>query len=124
MADLERYARGRTAHQMVKQRIPINEIVAETGLTRDWVLIQIARVWGKNAKYPGKREHNSTSDTLCWLCAKANCRCSWSRFFIPVDGWEAKKTRVKNGCGDDAFIESYKVINCPEFEQDPPRKRG
>ena len=47
------------------------------------------------------------SETLCWDCAKACGRCSWSSNFVPVDGWEAIP------CG-----KSYEVVRCPEFEGD------
>jgi hypothetical protein len=46
---------------------------------------------------------------LCWDCV--NCvpdrngrGCSWSRKFIPVEGWEA----IENG-------DTYNIIRCPEF---------
>ena len=60
-----------------------------------------------------------TQNTLpkCSLCE--SCRhvvpnpttgagCSWSRAFIPVNGWEAVKETKGN-------YESYKVIRCPRF---------
>lgn len=44
-------------------------------------------------------------ETLCWKCNKAFTKeCSWSKEFIPVDGWEINN---KNEF----------VINCPEFEE-------
>ena len=47
------------------------------------------------------------SDTLCWMCQKS-CTdgCSWSKDFVPVNGWVAEKNE-KTG--------SYSVITCPEF---------
>lgn len=33
--------------------------------------------------------------TLCWSCAKACKKCSWSRNFEPVEGWEAEKTTLQ-----------------------------
>lgn len=41
----------------------------------------------------------------CWNC-KNFSTCNWS-YGKPIEGWEAIKTR-----------ESYKIINCPQFEVD------
>lgn len=50
--------------------------------------------------------------TLCWKCANAVGRCSWSQDFIPVKGWKAEETaRECNG----NIVASYTVIKCPEF---------
>lgn len=57
-------------------------------------------------------------DTKCWDCAKACVGgCSWSRDFIPVEGWDAEKTEKAEG------IVSYIVRDCPEFEHDPAEHR-
>lgn len=47
------------------------------------------------------------SETLCWQCGKS-CTggCSWSKDFVPVNGWVAEQNQ-KTG--------SYSVITCPEF---------
>ena len=66
----------------------------------------------------GKTKH----DTLCWDCAKATGKCSWSKNFVPVEGWEADPTKVKNGFitwkGRKIFslVDSFDVHECPEFE--------
>lgn len=63
--------------------------------------------------------------SLCWQCIHAvpdKCAhgCSWSRHFIPVEGWSAERTGLK---GNDYYTdppqltESYKVISCPQFEE-------
>lgn len=49
---------------------------------------------------------------LCWNCKNACGGCSWSRHFIPVDGWTAEVTIVKDSLGD---IQSYRIKKCPEF---------
>ena len=50
--------------------------------------------------------------TICWKCKKASGGCSWSRDFVPVDGWDAKeKTMQRIGL-------TYLVKYCPEFEED------
>lgn len=55
---------------------------------------------------------NMAKATLCWDCARSMCRCSWSQEFIPVPGWNAIPTRDASG------VESYKVLECPEFVRD------
>lgn len=54
--------------------------------------------------------------TLCWDCARAVCGCTWSREFIPVNGWMAEETKLKVKNGD--YVTSYHVISCPEFVPD------
>ena len=70
--------------------------------------------------------------TLCWCCAKATTGgCSWSRSFIPVEGWEATSTIIKEGAllkkdengnitrdTTPRLSHSYKVHSCPEFVED------
>lgn len=70
--------------------------------------------------------------TICWRCLnavpnKAGTRgCSWSRKFIPVEGWTAEatdiycqrwnsKTRTRE---NDKSAISYIVRSCPEFVPD------
>ena len=56
-----------------------------------------------------KREED---DQICIFCKKACGGCSWSRRFIPVRGWDAIPTIIKNTNGD---IPSYKINTCPQF---------
>lgn len=61
--------------------------------------------------------------TLCWDCKNAvptldrKCGCSWSRWFRPVEGWEAvrKDVRVISGGTQERMSESYIVKKCPQF---------
>lgn len=49
--------------------------------------------------------------TLCYYCAKATTGgCSWSKKFIPVEGWKAKPTILDGG-----RTHSFEVFRCPEF---------
>lgn len=50
-------------------------------------------------------------ETLCWKCDHA-CKngCSWVDEFKPVPGWTAKP-------GTNTTIDSYLVIDCPEFRK-------
>lgn len=51
-------------------------------------------------------------DTLCLSCRKSLLECSWSKDFVPVEGWEA--VAVKNKSGYDTFF----IKNCPLYEYD------
>lgn len=58
--------------------------------------------------------------TLCWRCRNAvpskytGYGCSWSMWFIPVEGWTAKAMKMERmSCGV-----SYLVKKCPKFEED------
>lgn len=60
--------------------------------------------------------------TLCWRCVNSipglRTGCSWSREFIPVEGWMAvEKTRVYDGHPRL----TYSVILCPDFVEEPYR---
>jgi hypothetical protein len=64
--------------------------------------------------------------TICWRCLnavpnKAGTRgCSWSRKFIPVEGWTAEATTIycQHGKNPSNYTESYVVRSCPEFISD------
>lgn len=58
-------------------------------------------------------------DTLCWDCQNACGKCSWSKDLTPVDGWNAKPTKIKS---HGAYDDSYLVIECPEFIRDQRRE--
>lgn len=51
-------------------------------------------------------------DQLCFSCAKACGKCSWSYNLVPVDGWTARFSILPNN------IETFKVIKCPQYEFD------
>lgn len=56
-------------------------------------------------------------ETICWNCANACGKCSWSDgTFTPVEGWQAEHTKVRNA--KFCYIESYRVISCPQFKSD------
>ena len=62
------------------------------------------------------------AQTLCWDCAKACGRCSWSDHWKhrPVKGWTAVEHRLRVNKGN--FVTSYLVTACPEFEKDGCRR--
>ena len=51
--------------------------------------------------------------TLCWVCQNCFGGCSWSRDYIPVEGWKAKATTVQRQPREG--VASYLVLSCPEF---------
>lgn len=51
-------------------------------------------------------------EQLCWSCKNATGGCSWSKSFIPVDGWEATPTLL------DDRVESFKINACPEYREE------
>ena len=60
--------------------------------------------------------------TLCWSCANAAGKCTWSDKLKPVRGWTAEKTKIK--CSPVEFVDSYYVIACPRFKKDRERPRA
>ena len=57
--------------------------------------------------------------TLCWDCKRANGGqdgCSWSKWFIPVEGWDAEPTQMRIMAGNTT--DSYIVMHCPQFLRD------
>lgn len=63
-----------------------------------------------------ERKDFETRKTLCWDCKNACGRCSWSREFKPVDGWEAVPSKVYQH--ENCYADSYIVQKCPMFEKD------
>lgn len=69
------------------------------------------------------------NDTLCWKCQNACGNCAWSRWKHnqPVEGWLAMPIKIKLGGGDakraKEYIDSYIVLECPEFLEDEPREK-
>lgn len=63
----------------------------------------------------------------CWSCARYYANCPWTIDFTPVPGWNAIETvkmvthqsQSGKSVKQDTF---YKVIDCPLFVPDPPRK--
>ena len=58
---------------------------------------------------------HKAKDTLCWDCENATGGCSWSKRFIPVEGWDAIPTRVNMTVGKK--VDSYTVVSCPLFKK-------
>lgn len=57
--------------------------------------------------------------TLCWDCRRARGDsegCTWSRWFEPVEGWDAEKSDLY--IDRTRTITSYTVRRCPRFLRD------
>lgn len=69
----------------------------------------------------------NASNTLCWTCANAvpdrdGLRgCTWSRSGEPVEGWKARKSRLrvqtKYKNAKTKYVTSYEVRKCPMYEK-------
>lgn len=66
--------------------------------------------------------------SLCWSCRNAvpdgKYGCPWSMDKTPVEGWVADK-HVQKGYeawGNPGLHITYKVLACPMFVPDPPKK--
>ena len=60
----------------------------------------------------------SANGTLCWHCKWAcgkDGHCPWASHLVPVEGWEAKKTYLKQQ--GEQYTDSYIVKDCPLFEE-------
>ena len=60
-------------------------------------------------------DYGSKDFQKCWTCKKACGGCSWSREFIPIDGWTAEKSIIPH---NREHAETYKIIDCPEYIPD------
>lgn len=107
--------------RMVEQMKPYSLIQKETGARRELINKVIAQMWGPETVYPG-RKYGGGDMTLCWFCDKAVGGCSWSRSFEPVEGWEARETRIKlskdPATGEQMYDTSFFVMACPEYVVD------
>lgn len=84
------------------------------------------RNWRKKFGLPCRANwecRGKRSDTICWTCQNACGGCSWSRNYVPVEGWIAEKT-IRRYTDDHGFrlVESYNVLYCPSYRPDPPRE--
>lgn len=58
-------------------------------------------------------------ETICWNCKNAVMGCSWSKEFVPVDGWEAEYKPVLTSDGSNRrLVDSYLVTECPLYAPD------
>lgn len=66
------------------------------------------------------REENNPkkkrSSQKCWHC-KNVASCDWGKYGKPIEGWKAKKAKIKSGY---LHMETYNIKDCPKFEQGEP----
>lgn len=69
-----------------------------------------------------KVKTKSHKDTLCWYCKNSvpdksgKVGCNWSRFLLPLPGWDAEKVTINNMYNHRKCVrKSYIVKGCPEF---------
>lgn len=63
--------------------------------------------------------------SLCWRCQNAvpseTHGCSWSEDFLPIDGWRADHSFMRD---KGMIVDTYTVYDCPQFDPDPPRDKA
>ena len=62
-------------------------------------------------------ERTMKKDQKCWHCRNIST-CEWGKSGEPVEGWDAEKTKIN--IGDDKYIDTYDIRDCPKFEQGTP----
>ena len=60
--------------------------------------------------------HVNEKNQLCWYCEKACGKCSWSKDFTPVEGWDAEPATIRSREADAKIIETFYIKSCPEYE--------
>lgn len=67
---------------------------------------------------PEQRSKATKSQTICWDCANACGRCSWSQKFRPVKGWLAEEAALRTYKNGWVVQATYTVKWCPMFRRD------
>ena len=67
----------------------------------------------KSCKLDALHERKDKDDQLCYLCKYATGGCLWSDYFLPVKGWDAESTIIKDG--ELGGIPSFKIKHCPQY---------
>ena len=64
-------------------------------------------------------ERKKQTRTLCWSCQKACNKCVWSKYFLPIVGWDAEPTTIsQTDNGRVRTVHSYFVKGCPQYQYD------
>lgn len=107
---MELYRRG------LNDREIADALYVSRGIVRHWREKQHLK---SNVPAYSNREQ---SRTLCWDCRNALWGCSWSKHFIPVEGWDATPHMLYANDKKHVGVQSYEVHDCPEYVPDPPRE--
>ena len=62
-------------------------------------------------------ERTKAKDQKCWHCRNIST-CEWGKSGEPVEGWDAEITKIN--IGDDKYIDTYDIRDCPKFEKGTP----
>ena len=79
------------------------------------------RFWRRKFRLDANRDpngRNSPSKTICWDCQNAVYGCSWSKHFVPVEGWDATPTMLYAKDKAHGGVRSYEVHRCPQYVPD------
>lgn len=107
IADIVRmYSSGKKFAE-IRKKHRISDITVRGILTRAGVPLKRERPAGRN-------DFAGYGEQLCWRCAKATGKCSWSRNLTPVPGWTA--TTVKRETYLQA-ADNYYITACPLYEK-------
>lgn len=61
-------------------------------------------------------------ETLCWICrVPGTGGCSWDRSLQPVEGWDAKPTKLRLWTG--YYVDTFCVKSCPLYQPDGQQGR-
>lgn len=66
----------------------------------------------KGCRIDARNSREEAYNHLCWRCKNSCGTCSWSRSLIPVKGWKAEPSIVRN-CGVN--FNTYSIKECPQF---------
>lgn len=67
----------------------------------------------KKCRQEAARRRQEENEQLCYKCRYAIGGCHWSDKFLPVKGWDAEPTIIKDNIIGD--IPSFKIKHCPQF---------
>lgn len=73
--------------------------------------------YGLRSNVPA-HSNREQSRTLCWDCRNAVFGCSWSKHFIPVEGWDATPHMLYARDKAHGGVQSYEVHRCPQYVPD------
>lgn len=67
----------------------------------------------KKCKHEAIQRHRKKNEQLCWECKRATGGCTWSDKLLPVEGWDATPTIIKDS--EIGEIPSFQIKHCPQF---------
>ena len=86
--------------------------ICELCQQRFWSKSSVKKYCSYSCMRQAAKKRQKEAEQLCCSCKNACGGCNWSKYFLPVAGWDAIPTIVKDIEGD---IDSYKISGCPEY---------